>query len=170
MNTHNVLRLLHIVGGILWVGFAVFVAAFLIPTLKALGPAGGPVMREIAGRRKLPLYMMAISWITILSGVVLMWRDASPVGTSWFTYGMGLSLTVGAAFAIVASFIGMAVSAPTASRIRTMGARMHADGRTPAPEEIAALQGLQDRLNGASTIVAMLLMVAAIAMAVARYI
>lgn len=170
MNTHNVLRLLHIVGGILWVGFASFMVMFLMPTLKAIGPASGAVMRELAGRRKLPVFMMAISWITILSGAALMWRDAGALGHAWFRQGMGLMLSIGALLAIVASFIGMIVNAPTARKIGAMSAQIQGAGRAPSADEAAAMGALQQRMNSASFIVALLLLGASVFMATARYI
>ena len=45
-----VLRLVHIVGSILWVGAAVFNMVFLAPTLRRVGPSAGPVM--VALRRR----------------------------------------------------------------------------------------------------------------------
>ena len=48
------MRLVHIVGGVFWAGTAMFTVVFLIPAVRALGPAGGPVMQEIAEKRKLP--------------------------------------------------------------------------------------------------------------------
>ena len=170
MNTHNVLRLLHIVGGILWVGFASFMVMFLMPTLKAIGPASAPVMRELAGRRKLPLFMMGISWITILSGGALMYRDMGTLGHSWFRQGMGLMLSIGALLAIVASFIGLIVNAPTARKMGAMGAQIQGAGRAPTPEEAATMGALQHRMNSASFIVAILLLGASVFMATARYI
>ncbi|MBA3495855.1 MAG: hypothetical protein H0T86_01975, partial [Gemmatimonadales bacterium] len=39
-----VLRLLHILGGSLWVGVAFLMAGFVIPTFRETGPAGGRFM------------------------------------------------------------------------------------------------------------------------------
>lgn len=39
-----VLRLVHVVGGVLWVGFAVFGAFYLVPSIAETGPEGGKVM------------------------------------------------------------------------------------------------------------------------------
>ena len=47
MNTHNWLRLIHIVIGVFWVGTAVFVATILIPATRAVGPSAGVLMREL---------------------------------------------------------------------------------------------------------------------------
>ena len=45
------LRVLHIVGGVFWVGTAVFIAAFLGPSLRAAGPAGGWLLARADGSR-----------------------------------------------------------------------------------------------------------------------
>src|SRR5512132_1177730 len=41
------LRFTHIVVGVFWVGTIVFVAFYLLPTMRAVGPAAGPVMQEL---------------------------------------------------------------------------------------------------------------------------
>ena len=41
------LRAIHIVGGVLWVGGVVFVTFFLVPATQALGPAAQPMMQFI---------------------------------------------------------------------------------------------------------------------------
>jgi len=46
-------RLIHIVSGVFWVGGAIFIAMFLLPTLRSVGPAGGPVMSYLVQVRKL---------------------------------------------------------------------------------------------------------------------
>ena len=45
-----VLRLVHVVGGILWVGFAVFVPFYLAPAIAEVGPDGGKVMAALQRR------------------------------------------------------------------------------------------------------------------------
>ena len=45
MNIYMIiLRLIHILAGIFWVGTAFFFVLFFEPTLKTSGPAGGTVM------------------------------------------------------------------------------------------------------------------------------
>ena len=53
----TLLRVLHIVGGAFWVGTAVFIAAFLGPSLRAAGPAAGPIMSYLTQVRRLPIWM-----------------------------------------------------------------------------------------------------------------
>ena len=62
------LRLIHIVVGVFWVGSVIFVAAFLAPAVRAAGPGGGAVMNQLMQNLKLHLYMVAATWLTLLSG------------------------------------------------------------------------------------------------------
>lgn len=170
MPTHNILRVLHIVGGVVWVGFTVFVATMLLPALRAIGPTGGAVMREVTAVRRLPVWLMIASMLTIVTGAALMYRDAASMGTAWFKAGSGLVFTVGAALAIAASTLGMIVSSPTAKRMGQLSAQIAASGRAPSDDERQRLAGMQARLFAASRVAAALLLAATIAMAGARYV
>jgi hypothetical protein len=64
----------------------------------------------------------------------------------------------------------MGVNSPTARELGAIGGRVQAAGRAPAPEEIATIQHLQARLERATIIAAVLLLLATTAMAVARYV
>jgi hypothetical protein len=169
MTAHSFSRLVHIVGGVMWVGAGIFIAAFLLPSARAIGPAAGPMMRELTGVRKLPVYLQVVSVLTILSGAVLAWRDAGGMGVRWFQQGSGLVFGIGALLAITGAMIGLAVSSPTAKRIGALSAILGSAGRPPSLEEQRTLQGLQDRLYTVSGAIAVLLLLASAAMAGARY-
>ncbi|MEJ7810756.1 MAG: hypothetical protein WKG32_10145 [Gemmatimonadaceae bacterium] len=163
------LRLLHIVLGVFWVGASVLLAAFLLPTVRALGPVGGQVMDQLARVRKLPLYLMAAGIPTVLSGIALYWRDSAGFRGEWMRSGPGTTFGIGALLALVAMVIGMAINSPTAKKAAALGAAMQAAGRPPAPEQLAQIQQLQARLYRATVGAAVLLALATAAMAVARY-
>lgn len=169
MGTHNVLRLLHIVGGVLWVGAMVLMAGFVIPAIRASSPGGGAVMRDLVSNRKLPVYLAVLSWLTILSGATLAWRDAGSMGFRWFEQGMGMMLGIGGILAFIGGMIGFVVNAPTAKRLGALAERMQSAGRAPLPEEMQQMQGMQDKLFGATRLAALLLLLATMAMASARY-
>ena len=91
-----VLRLLHIVFGVLWVGFACFVPFVLLPALAEAGPgAGGPLMGAIQ-RRGLPKIMSAFAGITILAGILLLWRVSGGFKPEFMGSHMGIALSTGA--------------------------------------------------------------------------
>ncbi len=70
-----VLRLIHIVGGALWVGMATFVTYYLQPAVQEVGPDGGKVMAVIQ-RRGIMTLIPILAVLTLLSGVWLYLRAA----------------------------------------------------------------------------------------------
>ena len=164
------LRLIHIMVGVFWVGSVVFISAFLVPALLTVGSPGGAVMRQLAEGQRLNIYLIAASWITILSGLGLVWHDAGPLGVHWFEQGPGRFFGAGMILALIATGIGLAVNAPTASRMAALTAKIQAAGPPPAPEEVAQIQALQAKLGSAGRVVAVLLLLTVAFMAVAKYI
>src|ERR1041384_4189808 len=65
------LRLIHILAGVFWVGGVLFLTRFLLPTTSALGPAAGPVMDHLNRVRRLPQSLLGAGFITVLSGFSL---------------------------------------------------------------------------------------------------
>jgi uncharacterized membrane protein len=169
-TTFAVLRLIHIVTGVFWVGTTVFLAGFLLPSMRAIGPAGGSVMEQLAQVRRLPLYMMAATVLAILSGAVLFWLDASAAPGAWNRSGVGQTFGLGGVAALIAAILGMAVNSPTGRRLGALAAAARARGGPPSADELAEMQRLQLRLTKATRWVALLLLVATAAMAVARYV
>jgi uncharacterized membrane protein len=156
------LRAIHIVAGVLWVGGVVLVSFFLLPATQALGPAAQPMMQFIMGRRKLSIYFMVLAILTTLAGLLLMARNVSDTGGEWARSPMVIGMSVGAASAILAFIVGMAVNMPTAKRLGPPK-----PGAAPlTDEQRAALMG---RMALGSRIVLVLLVVAALVMATARY-
>ena len=156
------LRAIHVVGGVLWVGGVVLVTIFLLPATQSLGPAAQPVMQFIMGRRKLPVYFMLLGILTTLAGLLLMMRNISLSNGLWARSPMGIGISIGAAAAILALLVGMAVSAPAAKRLGPPQ-----PGAAPITDEQRAT--LLKRLALASRATFILLFIAALFMATARY-
>src|SRR5215204_6573129 len=138
-------RIIHVLAGVFWVGTAVFTAAFLVPTVRAIGPAGGPVMQQLAQVRKLPLYLMAAMILTLLSGIGLYSRASGGFSNGWMQSGPGMTFGIGGALALVAGLIGMFVVAPTTKRAGALAAAIQGGGKPPSPEQQAEMQRLQAR-------------------------
>lgn len=164
------LRVLHIVGGAFWVGTAVFIAALLGPSLQAAGPAGGAVMAHLTQVRRLPIWMMVAMSVTLIAGFLLYWANARTGGSAWLGSGPGRTFGLGGLLAVAGGVVGMAVTAPTGRKLGTLGAALGAAGRPPTPDELATMQSLQRRLATAASLVAVLVVLATVAMAVARYV
>jgi len=164
------LRLTHILFGVFWAGTAIFNAVFLIPAVRSLGPAGGPVMQEIAGKRKLPVYFFISGILTVLSGFGLYWHDSAGFTNGFMRSAGGMTFGAGAVLALVAVLLGVFVVTPAAIRAGKLGAEMAAGGRPPTPEQAAEMQRLQATLGKMAVVAAGLLTLTTIAMAVARYV
>lgn len=164
------LRLIHIVCGVIWVGGVLFIAWFLIPTIRGVGPSGGAIMSHMVQVRRLPLVMMAVAILTVLSGLALYWRDSAGFHGAWMQTGTGIVFSLGALLGLPSVAVGMAVNSPVSRRLGVLAAAAQAKGGPPSAEEAAEMQRLQTRLASASNLVAVLLVLATAAMAVARYV
>ena len=163
-----VLRLVHILAGAFWFGAIVFTARFLIPSLRAVGPAAGPVMAQLE-QRKISLAMMGSAILTLASGIWLMFIVSGGQPGVWMRTGMGRTLGIGAALAILAMIVGMIVNPRALKRLGEIGAAVAKRGGPPSPEEAAEVARLQSRMGTGTCIVAILVTLALAAMAVARY-
>ena len=165
-----VLRIVHILGGVFWVGSAIFAAILLAPALRAVGPASGDVMNQLVKVRKMPMMMMGSGLATMVAGIWLLMLDSAGQPGEWMKSGPGMTFGIGGALAILAFLLGMAINMPASKRLAAIGAAVAARGQPPTVEERAEMVHLQGRMSVASQIVTLLLVLATAAMAIARYV
>ena len=165
-----ILRLIHILAGVFWAGAAIFTAAFLIPTIRAVGPAGGPVMQHLAQVRKLPVFILSAGVLTVISGIGLYSISSGGFANSWMRSGAGVTFGIGGVLALVALSLGVMVVMPTTKRIGALAAAIGGSGGKPSPDQVAEMQRLQARMAKASALGSVLIVGATSAMAIARYI
>ena len=159
------LRLLHIVAGVFWVGSAVFVGLFLLPTARAAGPEGGRFMARLMQRTG-PVLGIAML-LTIVPGFIMYGRLSAGFNRAWVTSRPGLALATGAVASILAVVIGAVVNGPAGAKIAALLRDTQGGALTAA--QAAQLATLQTRVERVARLVALLLLLAAGAMAVARY-
>jgi uncharacterized membrane protein len=163
------LRILHIQSGVFWVGGVMFFARFLFPAARAIGPAAGPLMDQLTRVRKLPGALVGAGVGNALTGLLLFWHDSAGFQGAWMSSKTGMTFGTGGLLALIALGIGMTVNAPTARAMGELAASIQARGGPPAPEQAAEMQRLQNRLGTALAAVMVLLILATLAMATARY-
>ena len=170
MDTYMVvLRILHILSGVFWVGAAFTTILFLQPTAREVGPAAGPFMSHLAGKKRLIDWVLRAAGLTILAGLLMYWRVTGGLEWDRITTAYGISLTIGALCAIAAFSLGLSVVRPSIMATLAIGAEVAASGGPPTPEQAAKLQELQKRGHAVGQIIVPLLIVAVAAMASARY-
>jgi uncharacterized membrane protein len=153
------LRIVHIVFGLFWAGAAIALAAFVIPAARANGAIGGQVLREVMQRRRLSTSLAVAAALTIVSGATMYWRIATDMHDAWVESRPGLALGLGGLTALIAFALGAVVAAPTARKLEALA--------HDAPRSI--LERLQLRLARVASVIAVLLVITATCMAVARY-
>lgn len=163
------LRFFHIVLGTLWVGMAVFVAVFLTPALREAGAAAGPVMAALQ-RRRLMTVLPLLALGTMISGGWLYWRDSDGFDRSFVTSRFGLALGIGGLIAIAAYAVGMEVTRPAMLRAGALTGKLAAaESESERTAIMTELNRLRARGAMGANVVAILLLIAAALMAVARY-
>jgi uncharacterized membrane protein len=161
------LRLVHILAGIFWVGAIFMIAGFLLPATRATGPAGGRFMQHLMQQRKLPTFLAIAMLLTVLSGFTLYGRLVSATHGAWAGTPPGIAYGIGGLAAILGALLGMLVSGPAARRMAAIGQQAAQGGASP--EQQAEIGRLQGRMVLGSRLVAGFLAVAAVSMAIARY-
>lgn len=164
-----ILRLVHIVGGTLWVGGAILNVGFLEPTVRASGPDGGRFMGRLVRDAHYGPALSIASLLTISSGFLLYWRVSDGLQWAWITTNTGLAFSIGALAGSVAFVLGLGLIGRTAGQLATLGAQLQSASGPPLPEQIRERDRLQARLHQAGLIEAPLVIVAVVTMAIARY-
>ena len=162
-----VLRVIHVVGAIIWVGSGVMMMFFIAPALAPLGPTAGQVMANLQ-KRKFMVVLPTIAILTILSGLRLMMIASANFGAGYFATNSGRTFAAAGAAGMLAFLIGIVVNRPVMLK---MGKLQQSVASDPLSKDAIAaeVRKLQQRAAMAGTVVTILLLLAAVGMAVARY-
>ena len=162
------LRLIHILGGIFWLGSALFTSLFLVPALATSGANAGQIFAALQ-RRRLFTALPIVAVLTIASGLRLMWIASVGFTPSYFASASGRAFASSGTAAIVAFLLSLLVARPASVRATRLGGAL-----ASAPEEKRAglameVAKLRRRGGVTSMVVVTLLVLGAAGMAVARY-
>src|SRR6185503_2410279 len=159
------LRIVHILAGIIWVGGALIMAIFIAPALGATAEAGQKFVGHLMGNLKFSNRMSAAAGLTILAGFILYWIDSDGFTSAWMTSGAGRGFGIGAAFALAGLVVGIQAGRITKSMAQ-LGVQIQSKPSAEQMQQMGALRKQQVRYSNVN---AVLLVVAVILMAIARY-
>ena len=164
-----VLRIVHVLGGMFWVGSGLFTTFFLIPALGRVGPAAaGPVMGALQQRRIFTI-LPVVALLTIISGARLLQLMSGGFAAAYFASRMGQTYLWSGVAAVGAFLLSILVSRPAAVRAGQLAASLASSPDAERAARATEAERLRRR-SGLASIVAMVLLIgAAIGMAVARY-
>lgn len=160
-----VLRLIHILGGVFWVGSSVILGLYIAPTAAATAESGQKFMAHLVTRARITIWITGAALLTVLAGAILYWIDSQGLTSAWQNSGPGVGFGLGGLFALVGLAFGTLVGKNT-SLLGHMAAQIQ--GR-PSPEQMTKIQAAQKQLAYASPISTTALIVALTCMATARY-
>jgi uncharacterized membrane protein len=164
------LRLIHILGGIFWVGSMIFTTFFLAPVIRSSPAMAGQVMAGLQ-KRRLFVALPVVALLTIASGLRLLSIASIGFSRAYFSTPIGRTFATSALAATIAFLLSLVVSRPGFVRIGRLGASLAAAPDDGARLQIAAeMERLTRRVAIANGFVVVLLLSAAAGMAIARYV
>ena len=164
------LRLIHILSGIFWVGSGMYANFFLVPALRESPAVMGQVMAGLMRRRVFRVIEIAAGF-TILSGLRLMWIDSAGFSGSYFDTGTGNTFGIGGAAAIVAAVFNFGVGMPAMRRAGAIASLLAASSDAAEKTRLTQqVDRLRKRAGIAGTLAVSFGIIAASAMAIARYV
>lgn len=158
------LRIIHIVGGVIWVGGTLTMTFFIGPAIGATGEAGQKFVGHLMNNLKFSNRMSAAAGLTILAGLILYGLDAR-AGEAWVRSGFGIGLSIGAGFSLIGFGFGIMIGRTTKAMAQ-LGAQMHGK---PSPDQRTQMQSIRKQQATYSNISAAALILSVIFMATARY-
>ena len=163
------LRIIHILGGIFWVGSLTFTSFFLVPVIRSSPAVAGQVMAGLQ-KRRLFTVLPIVALLTIASGLRLLSIASAGFSGAYFGTTPGRTFGAGAVAAIVAFLLSLLVGRPAFVRVGRLGASLAATTDESERQRITAeMQRLNRRATIANGIVVALLLLTAVGMAIARY-
>lgn len=158
------LRIIHIVAGVFWVGGTLIMTFFIGPTVGATAEAGQKFVVHLMNNLKFSSRMSAAAGLSILAGFILYGLDAR-AGTAWLRSGMGIGLSIGAGFALIGFVFGILIGRTT-NAMAQLGAQIQGK---PTNEQMTQMQAIRKQQATYSNISAAALILAVVFMATARY-
>jgi uncharacterized membrane protein len=158
------LRIIHIVGGVFWVGGTLMMTFFIGPTVGAIGESGQKFVSHLMSNLRFSNRMAIASGATVLAGFILYALDAR-AGSAWLRSSFAIGLGIGAIFALIGFISGILIG-------RTLKAMVQLGGQIqgkPSPDQMTRLQDLRKRQSTYSVITTLSLVLATVFMAIARY-
>lgn len=164
-----VLRLVHIVASVCWVGGGFIFFLFVEPTAKALSPTGPQFVQHMVNKRRFNIFMVISSTLTVLSGGLLIWQVSGGDLSNYMQTGRGLGFALGSLAGVVVYFIGMFGVNPRAIKLAKLGAQIRAAGGPPTPAQGAELHRLDREMSALSLADFLLVALSLLLMSSARY-
>lgn len=164
----TVLRLLHIVAGVIWVGAGVALSMYIEPALEKSGVNTTHFLRALYTRTGFDKLMPIVAVITTVAGIILYGIVSNGFSdVDFMRSGKGIVLGIGALFGLMAFGHGGGALGPMTGKYNKL---VNEAGDNPTEEQQQSLTDLEAKLRRHGRISMWLAVVAVVFMAGARYI
>lgn len=158
------LRIIHIVAGVFWVGGSLIMTFFVGPAAGAIGEPGQKFIGHLMNNLKFSNRMSIAAGSAVLAGLILYGLDAR-AGEAWLRSNFAMGLGIGATFAIIGFVFGILMSRSLKAMVQ-LGAQIQGK---PTHEQTTRLQEIRNRQRTYSLVNVAALLLATVFMAIARY-
>jgi uncharacterized membrane protein len=160
-----ILRLLHILGGVLWVGGALAMNFFVGPTIGATGDTGKQFAGYLLNKTRFTAAMTGGALVTVIAGFLLYGIDSAWFSSAWQSSGPGIGFAIGALFALVGLVTGI-MNGNNNKAMGRIGAQIQG---APTGEQAAKLGAIRKQQAWVVPVNSYSLLLAVSLMAIARY-
>ena len=164
------IRLIHIVFGVIWAGANIFLTLFVYPAAQKSGKAGNEFLKILPKTNNMPMFMTASGLITIVSGIWMIYYFSAGFNLSYFNSSFGKCILTGGILTIIAFLNGVLIIRQAGLELDKIGAQLEKSNELPPLEVLNKIELLSNRILKATAFEALLLFLATLLMAAARYI
>ena len=164
------LRLIHVLLAIFWVGSASFTAFFLIPSLRETPATMGQVGQAL-NKRGFMTFMPIAGLLVILSGITMLWITSSGHIHDYMQTGTGHTFVMAGGVGILSLLMGVLFTKPANMKVGMLGAQLQAATDAAEKTRLQGEMAAAGKKAGMLTLITTILMlIAAAGMAIARYV
>lgn len=162
------LRLVHIVTGIFWVGAALMLTFFISPVAAALQESGKQFMTQLIQKTPFNKIIIITSLLSVSAGLALYWIDSNGFQSAWMSSGPGIGFGLGGVASLIGLHFGFQQNRRSTAMIK-LGQQIQSQGQPPSETQLKSIQSLQDKLKTGGMLNAIFLLLASLLMATARF-
>ncbi|HEY5904148.1 MAG TPA: hypothetical protein VIU39_16465 [Anaerolineales bacterium] len=159
------LRLIHIVAGVFWVGGSLITMLFVGPAVAANPQAGQPILQHLMNKGRLSARLSAAAGLSVLAGLILYLLDSQWLRSPWTTSSAGIGFAIGAIFGLVGFATGIFIGRHNKG-MAALGAQISGQ---PTAEQAARMNAMRISVARLTPITATALILAVLFMSIARY-
>jgi mono/diheme cytochrome c family protein/uncharacterized membrane protein len=164
-----VFRLLHIFGGVVWLGSGFFTIAFLQPAVTGSGLDGQRFMQSFFKNTKFEIAMPLSGLITTIAGLALYHRVSDGFNADWMGSAAGVVLSIGSVAGIAAFLHGSTAIGPVTRQMTALMKVIGEQGTPPSEDQMGQMRALTAKTRLHGTISVGLMILAVVCMGSARY-